>query len=109
MFKVTFDQDEECPVFWGSYISTPMSKFRRKHQCLKLNHPQLKAQKTCLSLTMQHNAVKEAPDYLKNFIVTPFLVPNLSVGNAAAQLDELSAMGLISTQEISIQGAELNH
>ena len=55
------------------------------------------------------NAVKEVPDYLKSVIVTPFLVPDLSVGDAAAQLDELNAMGLISPQGISIQGEELNH
>jgi hypothetical protein len=35
---------------------------------------------------------------LKNFVVVLFLVPDLGVGDAAALLGELNAMGLIGSQ-----------
>ena len=39
--------------------------------------------------------VREAPAHLKSFVLALFLVPDLRVGDAAAQLDELNSMGLI--------------
>lgn len=39
--------------------------------------------------------VRGAPAHLKSFVLTVFLVPDLSVGDVAAQLDELNVMDLI--------------
>jgi hypothetical protein len=38
---------------------------------------------------------EKAAAHLKNFVLALFLVPDLRVGDAAAQLDGLNAMGLI--------------
>ena len=45
---------------------------------------------------------------LQSFVVVFFLVPDLRVGDAAAQLDELNAMGLIGPQGSRGQVAALN-
>ena len=38
--------------------------------------------------------VRGAAAHLKSFVLSLFLVPDLSIGDAAAQLDELNAMDL---------------
>ena len=45
---------------------------------------------------------------MQSFVVVFFLVPDLRVGDAAAQLDELNAMGLIGPQGSRGQVAALN-
>jgi hypothetical protein len=52
--------------------------------------------------------VKGTPAYLKYFVLALFLVTDLRVGDAAAQLDELNSMGLIGTQGNKGQVAALN-
>lgn len=51
--------------------------------------------------------VREAPAYLKGFIFALFLVPDLRVGDASAQLHELNIMGLTEPWSI-YQVATLN-
>ena len=46
---------------------------------------------------------------MKGFVLALFLVPDLSIGDAAAQLDELNSMGLIGPQDNKGQVAALNH
>jgi hypothetical protein len=45
--------------------------------------------------SIRHKLVRGAPVHLKSFVLVLFLVPDLSIGDAAAQLDELNSMGLI--------------
>lgn len=54
--------------------------------CLIL--PNRKAQKACPSSVLRHKMVR-APAHLRNFAVALFLVLDLRVREAAAQLDEL--------------------
>jgi hypothetical protein len=44
---------------------------------------------------IRRKLVRGAPAHLKSFVLALFLVPDLRVGDAAAQLDELNSMGLI--------------
>jgi hypothetical protein len=53
--------------------------------------------------------VRGALAHLKGFVLSLFLVPDLSIGDAAAQLDELNSMGLIGFQGNKGQVAALNH
>ena len=46
---------------------------------------------------------------MESFVLALFLVPNLGIGDAAAQLDELNAMDLIEPQVSKGQMAALNH
>jgi hypothetical protein len=46
---------------------------------------------------------------LKSFVLALFLVPDLRLGAAAAQLDELNATGLIGPRGNKGQVAALNH
>ncbi|XP_026641285.1 Friend virus susceptibility protein 1-like [Microtus ochrogaster] len=57
---------------------------------------------------IRRKMVRGAPAHLKSFVVALFLVPNLRIGDAAAQLDELNAMGLIEPQGSRDQVAALN-
>jgi hypothetical protein len=51
--------------------------------------------------------VRGAPAHLKSFVLVLFLVPDLRVGDAAAQLGELNAMGLMVLQGSKGQVAAL--
>ena len=53
--------------------------------------------------------MKGTPSYLKYFVLAPFLVTDLRVGDAAAQLDELNSMGLIGPQGNKEQVTTLNY
>ncbi|XP_031204443.1 Friend virus susceptibility protein 1-like [Mastomys coucha] len=44
---------------------------------------------------IRRKMVRGAPAHLKGFVLSLLLVPDLRIGDAAAQLDELNAMGLI--------------
>lgn len=46
----------------------------------------------------RHKMVRQAPAHLKSFVVAPFLVRNLRVRDATAQLDELNAVVLVGPQ-----------
>lgn len=52
--------------------------------------------------------VREAPAKLRNFIVIPFLVPDLRAGDIAAQLDELKILGDLGPQSSRIQVVAVN-
>jgi hypothetical protein len=58
---------------------------------------------------MRCKLVRGAPAHLKGFVLALFLVPDLRVEDAAAQLDELNSMGLIGPQGSKSQVAALNH
>jgi hypothetical protein len=47
---------------------------------------------------VRHKLVRGAPAHLKGFVLVSFLVPDLRVRDAAVQLDELNAIGLIGPQ-----------
>jgi hypothetical protein len=52
--------------------------------------------------------VRGAPAHLKSFVLAPYFMPDLSIGAAAAQLDELNAAGLIGPRGSKGQVAALN-
>lgn len=58
---------------------------------------------------IRRKLVRGAPAHLKSFVLSLLLVPNLRVGDAAAQLDELNAMDLIGPWGSSNQVVALNH
>jgi hypothetical protein len=45
--------------------------------------------------SIRHKLVRGALAHLKSFVLALFLVTDLRVGDAAAQLDELNSVGLI--------------
>jgi hypothetical protein len=65
-------------------------------RCVKPNLPQWEGpEDTPFTSPIRRKLVRGAPAHLKNFVLALFLVPNIRVGDAAAQLDELNTMGLI--------------
>ena len=42
--------------------------------------------------SIRRKLVRGAPAHLKGFVLSLFLVPDLSIGDASAQLDELNSM-----------------
>jgi hypothetical protein len=52
--------------------------------------------------------MREAPAHLKSFVLAVFLVPDLRIGDATAQLDELNSMVLIGPRGNKGQVAALN-
>ena len=63
--------------------------------CIKLNPPQWEGPEDMpLTNSIRHKIVRGLPAHLKSFVLALFLVPYLRVGDAAAQLDELNAMGV---------------
>lgn len=78
--------------------------------CVKPNPPQWEGPEDMpFTNPIRRKMVRGAPAHLKSFVVALFLVPNLRVGDAAAQLDELNAMGLIEPPGSRGQVAALNH
>jgi hypothetical protein len=66
---------------------------------VKPNSPQWKGLKDMpFSSPIRRKLVIGKPVHLKSFVLALFLVPGLRVGDAAAQLDKLNAMGLIGPQ-----------
>ena len=57
---------------------------------------------------IRRKMVRGAPAHLKSFVLSLLLVPNLRVGDAATQLDELNAMGLIGPRGSRSPVAALN-
>ncbi|XP_052048775.1 Friend virus susceptibility protein 1-like [Apodemus sylvaticus] len=57
---------------------------------------------------IRRKMVRGAPAHLKSFVLSLLLVPNLRVGDAAAQLDELNTMGLIGPRVSRSPVAALN-
>ena len=51
---------------------------------------------------------ERASVYLKRFVLVLFLVPDLRAGDAAAQLNELNAVGLIRSRDSRGQVAALD-
>ena len=49
---------------------------------------------------VRHKLVRGAPAHLKSFVLALFLVPDLRVGDAAVDVDELNAVGLIGPQVV---------
>lgn len=60
-------------------------------------------------LTGSQKMMRRAPVDLKSFIIALLLVPDLSIGDTAAQLDQLNVMCLIGLWISSGQVAALNH
>ena len=52
--------------------------------------------------------MRGAPAHLKGFVLSLFLVPDLSIGDASAQLDELNSLGLVGSRGNKGQVAALN-
>ncbi|EGW01337.1 Friend virus susceptibility protein 1 [Cricetulus griseus] len=78
--------------------------------CVQPNPPQWESPEDMpFTNPIRRKMVRGAPAHLKSFVVALFLVPNLRVGDAAAQLDELNAMGLIEPPGGRGQVAALNH
>lgn len=79
--------------------------------CVKPNPPQWKdPEDTPFTNPIRCKLVRGAPAHLKSFVLSLLLVPNLRVGDAAAQLDELNAMDLIGPRGSSNQVVvALNH
>ena len=76
---------------------------------VKPNSPQWKGpEEIPFTNSIRCKLVRGAPAHLKSCIVALFLVPDLRVGDAAAQLDELNAMGLIGSQGSRGQVAAMN-
>ena len=67
-----------------------------------------RSRKYALHQSIRHKLVRGAPAYLKGFVLSLFLVPDLRVEDAAAQLDELNSMGLIGNRGNKGQVAALN-
>jgi hypothetical protein len=64
--------------------------------CVKPNLSQREGpEDTFFASSIRHKLVRGAPAHLKSFVLSLFLVPDLSIGDAAAQLDGLNSMGLI--------------
>lgn len=64
--------------------------------CVKPNLPQWERPEDMpFTSSIRRKLVRGAPAHLKAFVLSLFLVPDLSIGHAAAQLDELNSMGLI--------------
>jgi hypothetical protein len=57
---------------------------------------------------IRRKLVREAAAHLKGFVLALFLVPDLSIGDAAVQLDESNSMGLIGPRGNKGQVAALN-
>lgn len=67
--------------------------------CVKPNPPQWEGpEDMALTNPRRHKMVRQAPAHLKSFVVAPFLVRNLRVRDATAQLDELNAVVLVGPQ-----------
>lgn len=78
--------------------------------CVKPNPPQWEGPEDMpFTNPIRRKLVRGAPAHLKSFVVALLLVPNLRVGDAAAQLDELNAMGLIEPPDSRGQMAALNY
>lgn len=78
--------------------------------CIKPNSPQWEgAEDMPFTNPIRRKLVRGAPAHLKSFVLSLLLVPNLRVGDAAAQLDELNAMDLIGPWGSSNQVVALNH
>jgi hypothetical protein len=75
--------------------------------CVKPNLPQWEDMPFTNSIRCK--LVRGAPAHLKSFVLALFLVPDLSIGDAAAQLDKLNSMGLIGPRGNKGQVAALNH
>lgn len=64
--------------------------------CVKPNPPQWEGRKGVpFHESYKKQMVRGEPAHWKSFVVALFLVPNFRVGDAAAQLDGLNAMGSI--------------
>jgi hypothetical protein len=64
--------------------------------CVKPNLPPWESPEDMpFTSSIKQKLVRGALAHLKGFILSLFLVPYLSIGDAAAQLDELNSMGLI--------------
>ena len=67
--------------------------------CVKPNLPQWEGPEDMpFTSSIRRKLVRGAPAHLKSFVLALFLVPDLSVGEATAQLDELNSMALIGPQ-----------
>ena len=77
--------------------------------CVKLNPPQWEGpENRPFRNPVRPKLVRGAPAHLKSFVLSLLLVPNLRVGDAATQLDELNAMGLIGPRGSRSPVAALN-
>ena len=61
--------------------------------CTKFNPPQQEGSEDIFPI--RHKMMRRELRHLKSIVVVLFLVPNLRVGVAAAQLDELNVISLI--------------
>lgn len=78
-------------------------------RCVKPNPPQWEGPEDMpFTDPIRRKMVRGAPARLKSFVLALFLVPDLRVGDAAAQLDELNAMGLVGPHSSRGQVAALN-
>ena len=67
--------------------------------CVKPNLPQWEGPEDMpFTSSIRRKLVRGAPAHLEGFVLSLFLVPDLSIGDAAPQLDELNAMDLIGSQ-----------
>jgi hypothetical protein len=77
--------------------------------CVKPNLPQWEGPEDMSFISsIRHKLVRGAPAHLKGFVLSLFLVPDLSIGDAAVQLDNLNSMGLIGFRGNKVQMAALN-
>jgi hypothetical protein len=78
-------------------------------RCVKPNPPQWEGPEDMpFTSPIRRKLVRGAPAHLKNFVLALFLVPDLRVGDAVAQLDELNSMGLTGPRGNMDQVAALN-
>ena len=64
--------------------------------CVKPNPPQWEGPEDMpFTSPIRRKLVRGAPAHLKGFVLSLFLVPDLSIGDASAQLDELNSLSLI--------------
>ena len=77
--------------------------------CVKPNCPQWEGPEDMpFTSSIRRKLVRGAPAHLKGFVLSLFLVPDLSIGDASAQLDELNSLGLVGFRGNKGQVAALN-
>ncbi|CCD13216.1 unnamed protein product [Trypanosoma congolense IL3000] len=77
--------------------------------CVKHNCPQWEGPEDMpFTSSIRRKLVRGAPAHLKGFVLSLFLVPDLSIGDASAQLDELNSLGLVGFRGNKGQVAALN-
>lgn len=77
--------------------------------CVKHNCPHWEGPEDMpFTSSIRRKLVRGAPAHLKGFVLSLFLVPDLSIGDASAQLDELNSLGLVGFRGNKGQVAALN-